>query len=599
MLQKNHCRRVTILCLTTVFLIASIAPLVVAQRAQPTSKQPKQAAPKLVLLIAVDQFRYDYLDRFGSLFGPSGIRRLLRDGGSWTDANYDHVPTYTAPGHATMMTGAWPAETGIVANEWPDRETGKRVTSVSDTGAILFGGGPTEVASSPRRLMASTLGDELRLRTNGRSKVIGVSIKDRAAILPAGRHANAAYWFSSQSGSMVSSNYYFNQLPDWVQRFNATRPADKYFNAKWERILPESEYLKYAGDDSPSWETDSAGIKRTNTSFPHIVTSRSGKPDPAFYQALDSTPFANDLLLGFAEQVIQNENLGADDDTDLLTVSFSANDYVGHLYGPYSQEVMDISLNVDRDISTLLDFIDKRIGLQNTLVVFTADHGAAPIPEQAAAFGLAGSRIDTSDVVRSIRNGISARFNPKNLSPDPTANYLWNLRENPGAQDAIANANIYLNIPALKHDGISSQVIEDAACEAAMTVPGINRCFTRTQLMHGAISPTDPIARRVLHGFYPRRSGDIILIYDAFKYLGDSIPATHGSPYSYDTHVPMVIMGAGIIHGRYQNSATPADIAPTLASILRLQPPSNSVGRILFEAFPSMINPSATNVRQN
>ena len=204
MLHKNLCRRVINPCLTIIFLFASIAPMALAQRVQPASKQ---AAPKLVLLIVVDQFRYDYLDRFGNLFGPSGIRRLLRDGGSWTDANYDHVPTYTAPGHATMMTGAWPAETGIVANEWPDRETGKRVTSVSDTGAILFGGGPTEVASSPRRLMASTLGDELRLSTNGRSKVIGVSIKDRAAILTAGRHANAAYWFSSQSGSMVSSNY--------------------------------------------------------------------------------------------------------------------------------------------------------------------------------------------------------------------------------------------------------------------------------------------------------------------------------------------------------------------------------------------------------
>ena len=583
---ENHCRCVLVLCLCALLLFSTVSQLAVAQRPASGSRNLRLGLAKLVVLISIDQFRYDYLERFGGIFGPSGIKRLLREGASWTNSNFDHVPTYTAPGHSTMMTGAWPAETGIIANEWPDRETGKHVTSVSDTDAKLLGGGPSETASSPRRLMASTIGDELRLRSNGRSKVVGVSIKDRAAILPSGRHANAAYWFSSQTGNMVSSDYYFNQLPQWVQRFNASRPADKYFNAKWERSLPESEYLKYAGEDSPPWETLSAGIKRTNSSFPHLVTSASGKPDPIFYEALDATPFSNDLLLGFAEQVIQNENLGADDDTDLLTVSFSANDYVGHAFGPYSQEVMDISLNVDRDIGALLDYIDKRIGLQNTVVVLTADHGVAPIPEQAAAEGLGGGRIDNMDVLDAVKKAISAKFNPRKLSPDPTTSYFWSYSSNPGPRDAIANANLYFNGSALRRDGINEREIQEVACEAAMAVKGISRCFTRMQLVQNAVSESDPVARRVLHGFYPRRSGDIILVYDAFKYLGDTIPATHGSPYSYDTHVPMVIMGGGIIHGDYRVSATPADIAPTLASILRLQPPSNCVGRILLEAFP-------------
>jgi predicted AlkP superfamily pyrophosphatase or phosphodiesterase len=547
-----------------------------------SSIQKTNAAPqvrtRLVLLIVVDQFRYDYLERFGDLFAPNGIKRLMRDGASWIETNYDHMPTYTAPGHATLMTGAWPAETGIVANDWPDRDTGKSVSSVSDTTATLFGGEEGEVASSPRRLMASTLGDELRLKTNDRSKVVGISVKDRSAILPAGRHANAAYWFSQRTGRMVSSNYYFNNLPAWVTSFNDARPADKFYGARWERLLPESEYLKRAGADAPPWENIGSVPGDTNT-FPHTVTGGASAPNSNFYGALDYTPFSNDLLLSFAQQTITNEKLGADDDVDILTVSFSANDYVGHRYGPYSQEVMDITLRVDRSIAALLDFVQKQVGLQNTLVVFTADHGVAPIPEHANALGLPGGRVISNDVLRAMKMGISARYNRKNEQPDPTADYVQKF----GDREGFFNDNLYFNPVALRRDAINSEEIERVACNAAMTVPGISRCFTRTQLEHGAISFADPVARRVSHGFYPRRSGDVIIVHEPFKYLGDTIPATHGSPYSYDTHVPLLMMGSGVAPGRYMQAATPADIAPTLASILGIQAPSNTVGRVLIE----------------
>jgi predicted AlkP superfamily pyrophosphatase or phosphodiesterase len=539
---------------------------------------PAQAHTRLVLLIVVDQFRYDYLERFKDLFAPNGIKRLMREGASWTETNYDHMPTYTAPGHATLMTGAWPAETGIVANDWPDRETGKSVSSVSDTTAVLLDGEEGEVASSPRRLMASTLGDELRLKTNDRSKVIGVSVKDRSAILPAGRHASAAYWFSQRTGRMVSSNYYFNNLPAWVTSFNDAHPADKFYGARWERLLPESEYLKRAGADAPPWENIGAVPGDTNT-FPHTITGGASSPNSNFYGALDYTPFSNDLLLSFAEATITNEELGADDDTDILTLSFSANDYVGHRYGPYSQEVMDITLRTDRSIAALLDFVEKRVGLQNTLVVFTADHGVAPIPEHANALGLPGGRIKSDDVLRAMKLGISARYNRKNVQPDPTADYVQKF----GEREGFFNDNLYFNPVALRRDGINSEEIERVACDAAMTVPGINRCFTRTQLEHGAITAADPVARRVSHGFYPRRSGDLIVLYEPFKYLGDTIPATHGSPYSYDTHVPLLMMGSGVARGRFLQAATPADIAPTLCSILGIQAPSNTVGRVLIE----------------
>ena len=570
--------------LALVYLLIILAALpIVAQRARPTTPAQVNRRPRLVLLIAVDQFRRDYLDRFGDLFVNNGFKRLLRDGASWEEANYDHVPTYTACGHATMMTGAYPSETGIVGNEWIERDTGRRVTSVSDTTVKLLGGNQTEGAASPRRLMASTVGDELRLATNDRSKVIGISVKDRSAILPAGRHANAAYWFSATSGNMVSSTYYFSELPAWVTQFNNKKLADQFFKKVWDRLLPEGEYLKRAGADSPPWE-NIGQVRGDTNAFPHTITGGATAVGPQFYAALDYTPFSNDLLVQFAEEALVNEKLGQDDDTDVLTVSFSANDYIGHRYGPYSQEAMDVSLRVDRQIGTLLDFVDAKVGLRNTIVAFTADHGVAPIPEHAAALGLDGARLRNDDIIAAVRNGISARYNPKNSSPDPTADYIFSYDYFGRPTAAFINGNIYLYYAALKRDQINLDEISRVAGEAALSVRGTSRFYTRAQLQRGEISISDPIERRVVHGFYSTRSGDVVIIAEPFKYLGDSIPATHGSPYSYDTHVPVVIMASGLTPGRYFDRASPADIAPTISALLRTTAPSNSVGRVLFEA---------------
>jgi predicted AlkP superfamily pyrophosphatase or phosphodiesterase len=536
-----------------------------------------------VLLIVVDQFRYDYLERFGDLFGPNGFRRLLRDGASWTQANYDHFPTYTAPGHGTMMTGAYPAESGIIANDWFDRASGKRVSSVSDETVKLLGGDGTETGSSPRRLLSSTLGDELRLVTNDRSKVIGISVKDRSAILPGGRHANAAYWFSIITGRMVSSTYYFNELPTWVQSFNNAKPADKYFGAKWERLISENEYVKRAGPDSPPWEKVANAGGDTNA-FPHIITGGDKTPARGFYWALDYTPFSNDLLLSFAQQAIIEERLGQDDDTDVLAVSFSASDYVGHRYGPYSQEVMDVTLRVDRQIAQLLDFVQSRVGLGNTLIALTSDHGVSPIPEQAAALGLGGGRLKTADVLNELRTAISAHYNPQGKSPDLSADYILRFYDAGRSREWFLNGNIYFNYDALKRDGIKLDEVSQVVAAAAQKIPGVARCFTRAQLLRGATSITDPIERRVLHGFHPARSGDVVIIAEPYKYLGDTITATHGSPYSYDTHVPLIIMGAGITPGRYLEPASPADIAPTLSALLRITAPTSATGRVLLEA---------------
>src|ERR1700752_4080176 len=569
-----------------VVLLICVLIILPGVSAQQRAAQAQSKRPRLVLLIVVDQFRYDYLERFGDQFGPNGFRRLMRDGASWTQANYDHTPTYTAPGHGTMMTGAYPPETGIVGNEWIDLASGKRIPSVSDETVQLLGSGdPKEPAASPRRLLSSTVGDELRLVTNDQSKVIGISLKDRSAILPAGRHATAAYWLSN-TGTMASSTYYFPQLPAWVTAFNNTKPADKYFGAKWDRLMPESEYVKRAGPDSPSWEVVSSTTGDTNA-FPHTITGGAKESNGSFYFALDHSPFSNEVLLSFAQEAIVNEKLGQDDETDVLTVSFSANDYVGHRYGPYSQEAMDIKLRVDRQIGTLLDFVQTKVGLANTLVVLTADHGVAPIPEHATALGLSGGRVRSVDLMTAIRSAISAKYNSQNKSPDPTLDYIYKYDDVGTLRDAFVNGNLYFNYASLKRDGIELEDISQLVCRAALTIPGVARCFTRGQLLRGAVSFTDPIERRALHGFYPTRSGDLVMISDPYKYLADQTTATHGSPYTYDTNGPTIIMGPGVRPGRYYNPASPADIAPTLSALLGITAPSGSVGRVLLEALPS------------
>jgi hypothetical protein len=383
--------------------------------------------------------------------------------------------------------------------------------------------------------------------------------------------ADGAYWYSTQTGAFVSSTYYFDRLPDWAASFNAARPADKFFGAKWERLLPAAEYERRAGRDDAPWEK---GADNRSYVFPHVVDGGLKEPGPAFYGSLDYSPYSNDLVLSFAEAALVNERLGADDDPDVLTVSFSANDIVGHRYGPYSHEAMDMTLRVDRQIARLLDAVDARVGLSNTVVAFTADHGVAPSPEHATELGLPGGRVNPADILTAVRNRLRARFG-KPGDKDTTADYV----------QTFSNYNIYFNRAALERDGVSPEEAERVAGEAMLTVLGVSRYFTRTQLLAGAVSPADAVARRVLHGFSQKRSGDVVVIQEPFKYISSSgVGATHGTPYAYDTHVPLVIMGGGVAPGRYLNAATPADIAPTLARLLGVEPPSNAVGRVLGEA---------------
>jgi predicted AlkP superfamily pyrophosphatase or phosphodiesterase len=561
-----------------------------AAQAPQRKPEPSNSRPnaRLVLLIVVDQFRYDYLERFGDLFGRRGIGRMLRKGASWTNTDYDQMPTYTAPGHASLMTGSWPNRNGIVANEWYERETGRKVSSVTDAETKLLGGRSGASGYSPQRLLCPTVGDELR-SAGGLSKVIGISAKARSAILPSGKRASAAYWYSTDTGGMVSSTYYFDQLPDWVRRFNDRRMVDGWFGAHWDRLLPEREYLRRAGKDDVPWENRDKASNDTNT-FPHVVTGGASAPAKAFYRAIDNTPFSNDFLLAFTQEAITNEKLGEDDQTDVLAVSFSANDYVGHRFGPFSHEAMDMALRVDRQIGSLLDFIDDRIGLRNTVVAFTSDHGVVPVPEHPASMRLNSRRSPEAELRKIVEDGLKARYGRRDR---PATDYIqtFTTRNEPG----VINSNFYLNYAALKRDGIDRSECERVVGELAMKMPGAARYFTRTQLEATQISQTDPMTRRVLNGFNSGRSGDVILVLKPYNVLFD-LPddptdvrstTTHGSPYRYDTHVPLIIMGKGFAAGKYAQAATPADIAPTLAHMLKIQTPSCSAGRILREGLVS------------
>ena len=545
-------------------MVASMVLTPVAQvRQGPAGRGPGRPGPasagakvKLVVGIVIDQFRYDYLTRFEDQFVEGGFRRFLTRGANFTDNNYLHTPTYTAPGHATFMSGATPALNGIIGNEWFDRETGRQVSSVSDGKVKQLGGRDGGGGASPHRLLGSTLGDQLKLVTQGKAKVIGISLKDRSAILPAGKRPDGAYWFDGATGNFVSSTWYFPELPEWVKSFNRDQHTDRYFNQTWERLLPAEAYTRSAADD-----TDYEGKDHL---FPHSLKGADAKPGAGFYGRFQASPFANDHLVNLAKAAIENENLGGDDVPDLLSVSFSSNDLVGHAFGPHSQEVQDITLRTDRSIAELMSYLDRRIGLQHVVFALTADHGVAPVPEQVKALGY-GGRVSSSAISNAIEKTLDERYGDEK----------WIL--------STVNGNVYLDLALFAKRKIEVAEAEAAAAAAVIKVPGIAACYTRSQIISGQ-TPATKLAQSVVLGFHPERNGNLVILTEPFYLVGGSSGTSHGTPYSYDTHVPLLLLGPGVRPGWYSQASSPADIAPTLAAILKLNPPSNRLGRVLGEA---------------
>jgi predicted AlkP superfamily pyrophosphatase or phosphodiesterase len=493
--------------------------------------------PKLVVAIVIDQFRYDYLLRFRDSYN-AGLSRLLDHGAVFTDAHYPQATTVTAVGHSTFMSGALPAVSGIIGNEWYERESNGTVTSVSDPDSKMVGGIPGATSSSPRRLLVSTVGDELKIREGRNSKVISVSIKDRSAVLPGGHMADGAYWFDTDSSRWVSSSHYMEALPAWAKAVNDLHPLRRYVGARW---------------------------------FPFDAKDESGTPfctmvagtEVRYCNGVEATPWGNEMIEEFAEAAFDGESLGRHSGTDILAISYSSNDYVGHAVGPDDPAVRDISIRTDRILGKLFQKIDQAIGAGNTLVVLTADHGVAPVPEVNQARHMPGGRL--SDVVlnQAITEALTKKFGP-------------------GAWLLPASATMpYLNLKLIQEHGLDRSDVEKVAAQAAAQVPHIARVYTRTQLLTGNVQQ-DPISLAVSKSFYGARSGDLFVLQEPY-YLFDATGTSHGTPYDYDTHVPVIFLGPGIKPGAYRAPIAVNDIAPTLAQILGVARPSGASGRVLSE----------------
>jgi hypothetical protein len=520
--MTSHFRR-WILGLAALFL------WIPAQAAEP-SPAPKT---KLVVAIIIDQFRYDYMTRFDASY-QDGLRRLHDAGAFFTDAHQAHYPTVTAVGHAAFLTGSIPAIDGIIGNEWFDRDTRKMVTSVSDEATKLVGGnGGT--GSSPKRLVGSTLGDEIKIAGPADSTVIGISLKDRAAILPSGHAANAAYWFEHESGQFVSSTYYMTDLPAWVRAFNKSDAANRYAAAKWMPI-----------DAGP-------GVQPFR-----ILPAVLGKP---YYEAMIGTPYGNEMLEAFAEQALKEEHLGQHSGTDVLTVSFSSNDLLGHQVGPDAPEVRDMCIQTDRVLGQLLRAIEAVAGAGNYVVVLTSDHGVAPKPEELIKRGMPAGRFSSDEVRRTIETALSDKYGVGK----------WILGN--------AEASAYLDHELLRAKHVALMDAVEIAAEAVRKLPYIFRVYTSTQLEHEGVAG-DPIGKLVQRGFYRERAGDLFIVQKPY-WIASKDGTSHGTPYSYDTHVPVIFLGRGIRAGRYDDNISVADIAPTLAALLGVNAPSGSVGRVL------------------
>ncbi|HET6836613.1 MAG TPA: alkaline phosphatase family protein [Gemmatimonadales bacterium] len=540
-----------------ILLLLCVAPAAGAQAPAP--------GPRLVVVIAIDQFRPDYLQRFRRYFSPGGFNLLLGRGATFVEAHYQHGVTQTCPGHAVILTGSSANVNGITANYWFNLAQRREEYCAADSAATLIG--TAGEGRSPRNLRDSTVGDRLKQATGGRSRVVTVAGKDRSAIMLGGHLADAAYW--SEDTLIVTSSYYMKELPAWVQRFNRSRAISRYRGSTWSHLLPAAAY-RLVGRDNVAAEENPGGMGRT---FPHRLSA--GRTSLGnFIKGFEASPFENEMLVRFAMELVQQEQLGRDDDPDLLAIGFSANDAVGHSYGPDSHEVMDMTVRTDRELARLFGFLDRQIGMDRVLVVLTADHGVAPLPEVVRQRNPAvqAARINPAIIASAAEEALRVRYGepraPAWMTPPAWIMYpKWPW--------------MHLNLPGLEDRGIPVEEAERIAQEAIRSMPGVAQVLTGTELRESR--RTGAHSRAEL-SFDPERSGQLYYAFSPYLVPGPDADGTdHGSPWTYDTHVPLLWFGPGIAPGVHQDPVSVGDIAPTLSALLGLDPPGGSQGRVLRE----------------
>lgn len=511
--------------------------------------------PKLVVGIVVDQMRWDYLYRYYDRYKEQGgFRKMLSQGFACENTLIPYTPTVTACGHSTVYTGSVPAISGITGNMWWDKYMMRSVYCTEDTSVKTVGSTSAAGLQSPKNLLVTTICDELRLATNFQSKVIGIAIKDRGGILTAGHSANAAYWYDGSAGSWITSTYYMNELPEWVSAFNNQKIVDKYYQKGWELSYPLSSYTQ-STNDVKKYEATPFGDK-----FPYDLKKFAGND----YTKISSTPMGNSLTIEFAKAAIEAENLGKDDITDFLAISFSSPDYIGHTFGPNSVEAEDGFLKLDEELGHFLRFLDKKIGDDQYTVFLTADHGVAQIPEFMEENKLPGERVYMSRIINSLNKQLSEKFGINKLIVSHT------------------NYQVHLNHPLLDSARIDKEDVSDWIIDKLSIEPGIARVFALDEL--NELPLPYKLKEMINNGYYPSRSGDIQFILKPGYIEGYSEKGTtHGLWNPYDAHIPLLWYGWGINHGVSYTDVSMSDIAPTLAALLKIQMPNGSIGKVLAE----------------
>jgi predicted AlkP superfamily pyrophosphatase or phosphodiesterase len=535
-------------------------PSLPTARAEPASVTTWKK-PKLAVLVVFDQFRGDYPARWERIYGEGGLKRLMVEGAWFTNCHYPYSDTLTAAGHASLSTGTTPSRHGIIANSWYDRKSAKVIESIDSMKYRPVPPPEKELPGpAPERRRVEAIGDVLLRVTNGKGKVASLSIKDRSAILLAAYRAQICYWFSTYVGQFVTSTYYSDRLAPWVDSFNKKKLQDQWLDKSWDRLRVDLDYAKHSGpDDFPG---EGTGYEQGST-FPHAF-SKTGKLDRTYYSAVTCSPAGNELLWELAKVCIEAERLGQGDETDMLCLSFSCNDIVGHAFGPDSQEVLDMTLRTDRLLKEMFEHFDARIGEGNWVFAMSADHGVCPLPEAARTQGKASGRV----MIDELRDQASRHLEEK-LGAGP-----W--------IEATAGGWYYLHRGNIKNQGKVQADVERELAGWLTTQKGVLRAYTRTELLAADIGKDDdPLLTQVRRSFHPEESGDVVLIpqpYHVPTTSGSSKKAgayktTHGSPHPYDTHVPLFVMGPGVKPGRRDERITPQAMATILPHAMGIPRP--------------------------
>lgn len=505
--------------------------------------------------LVVDQMRWDYLYRYSELYSNNGFKRLLKEGFTAENSFIPYTPTYTAVGHTCVYTGSVPAITGIVGNNWYDPYKDKSVYCTDDSTVNTVGNTSKAGKMSPANMWTTTITDELRLSTNFKSKVIGVALKDRGAILPAGHSANAAYWYDA--GKWITSTHYMNELPAWVAQFNGKDVAGKYMSSDWNTLLPIEKYDLSTADDMP-YENTIKGEK--TVVFPHKLSAIEAKDK---YEAFRTTPFANTFTFDFAKAAIENENLGKNTVTDFLAVSISSTDYVGHTFGPNSIEIEDTYLRLDRDIAGFLTYLDAQVGKGNYTLFLSADHGVAHIPSFLKEHKIPGGIFDDGDLLKELNSKVEEKFAVKK------------------AIKTVMNYQVYLDKKGVTEQGKGVDEITSFIINTLKEKDFIINAVELDEIQEASLPQLQK--EMIINGYNPKRSGDIQFIFKPGYFDGSAKGTTHGAWNPYDSHIPCVFFGWGVKQGKTNRQTSMADIAPTIAALLKIQMPNGCVGKVITE----------------